>query len=121
MVNLSNQLDQMIEPRNKYPCIPYRNCELIYFNSFQSNQKQKANNLIEMCTVYGLLTLEFHQLPPHLNPQQINTETESDKSNNFQFIFSTYSGGDPRKLNDVNTISTRCPGPAKKIYKHWRE
>lgn len=34
---------------------------------------------------------------------------------------STYSGGDPRKLNDVNTISTRCPGPAKKIYKHWRE
>lgn len=35
-------------------------------------------------------------------------------------IFDTHSGGVPRKLNDANCTSTRCPGPAKNIYKHWR-
>lgn len=31
---------------------------------------------------------------------------------------STYSGGVPLKLKVVKTTSTRCPGPAKKMYKH---
>lgn len=35
-------------------------------------------------------------------------------------IWFTHPGGVPRKLNDVNTISTRWPGLAKKMYKHCR-
>lgn len=42
------------------------------------------------------------------------------KDEKIQFA-NTYSGGDPRKLNDVKTISTRWPGPAKNMYKHCRE
>lgn len=63
----------------------------------------------------------FTNCRPTEIPTNKHINTESDKSYNFRYICSTYSGGDPRKLNDVNTISTRCPGPAKKIYKHWRE
>lgn len=33
----------------------------------------------------------------------------------------TYSGGDPLRLNDVKVTSTRWPGPARKMYRHWRE
>lgn len=33
----------------------------------------------------------------------------------------THSGGVPRRLNVVNSTSTRCPGPARKMYRHWRE
>lgn len=31
------------------------------------------------------------------------------------------SGGDPLRLKDVKVTSTRWPGPARKMYRHWRE
>lgn len=30
----------------------------------------------------------------------------------------SYSGGFPLRLNVLNMTSTRCPGPARKVYKH---
>lgn len=33
----------------------------------------------------------------------------------------TYSGGVPRRENEVNTTSTRCPGPARNKYMHCLE
>lgn len=45
-----------------------------------------------------------------------------DGDSKFQYINkNTYSGGDPRRLNVLKTISTRWPGPAKNMYKHCRE
>lgn len=33
----------------------------------------------------------------------------------------THSCGVPLRLKEVNSTSTRCPGPARKMYRHWRD
>lgn len=73
--------------------------------------------------IYFILTMEFRQRPLHCCVNKNNIQIKKVSKQKWEFFseYFTYSGGDPRKLNDVKVISTRWPGPARNIYKHCRE
>lgn len=84
----------------------------------------KTNKAQYTTTSYLRLTLVIRRQLRHCRAKERQRNCFSLADNiqmNVKVTNRTYSGGDPLKLNDVKTTSTRCPGPAKKIYRHWRE